>query len=1073
MASIFQNAWNTFDKYKKKAQTGLQNWAQANPKTAQRIINIQPKINTARQTVANQIRQTPLISMLPGGQSLSRSFQALNIKQPTVGNTAIPYVKNWIQRPLTTGAKQLYQVPSQIRQRQYLPAAQNLLGGGFNTFIGAMNVNPAFGVPWATYEGLKAQSEARKKGLSVPQSFERARQGFVGQRQTGLGTAMAPNTLLEKPLNVGEMAVPFGIMGYNMARNIVNAFKGIKNLTPQQKLLYQEAQKNIRIPKGVNKIDIENFIPAYKRIISNRNYFNPQRGAGVNLPLKDADEQLVNDLFKQYFNKQGAKLTLENKARQVFQRVAEDVRQGNVWAEAQSSIKIPDKPQVKGGVEGGVGVKEPILKTKLQQGIKIKQTVPETVQDISKPTGYTPLKIKSESVLQQAEKLKASNPKSQVVDSLPNTITKSEIDVKNKVNLIDYLRTPDRVMKKIGLGKEMDTLRTQYEKYLKELPVEINKVTQWSKQVSPQGNQKIFKYLDGQDIKLNPKELKVANEVQTYLSGWADRLKLPKDKRISSYITHIFEKDFIKKEFDPELAKIIQDKIPGSVYDPFLQQRLGKMGYVEDTWRALDAYVKRATRKANIDVALAPIKDKAQGLEISQYNYVKKYIDNINLRPSDLDNLIDNTIKSVAGYKFGQRPTASLTRTGRQAVYRGALGLNIGSATKNLTQGVNTYAKLGEKYTLKGYMDLLLKGTRELDEQQLLKQDLIQDRSLSATRKFWEKIDKGLFVFFELAEKINRGSAYYGAKAKALGQGKSEQQAIEFAKKMVRDTQFTFGSIDTPVALQSDITKLVAQFQTFSMKQVEFMGEMAKNKEYAGLLRFSLGSLAVASTLGKLIGMELKDFIPSFRIGIPPTLATPVEIGKSLLGVPDKYGNVPDTQKKLQNIGKTLTPYIPGGVQIKKTLEGLTDVSQGYSETQSGMMKYPVEKSPSSYLRAGLFGRHNLPEAQQYYQEKRSPLGQKQTARVKAGGKEEYTKIINKREQDNAKEKAIEAFLNGDRETAKKLQQETQFKVKSSEIVSAAKKRAIEAFLKGDRETARRLQQTYKFKVTKKDIYGE
>lgn len=151
----------------------------------------------------------------------------------------------------------------------------------------------------------------------------------------------------------------------------------------------------------------------------------------------------------------------------------------------------------------------------------------------------------------------------------------------------------------------------------------------------------------------------------------------------------------------------------------------------------------------------------------------------------------------------------------------------------------------------------------------------------------------------------------------------------------------------------------------------------------------------------------------------------------------------------------------------------MTDVGQGYSETQSGMMKYPVEKSSSAYLRAGLFGRYNLPETQQYYQEKRSPLGQKQSARVKAGGKAEYEKIINKREQDNAKEKAIEAFLNGDRETAQQLQQSTKFKVKSSEIKSAAKKKAIEAFLQGDRETAKQLQQKYKFKVTKKDIYGK
>src|SRR5262249_26172422 len=148
------------------------------------------------------------------------------------------------------------------------------------------------------------------------------------------------------------------------------------------------------------------------------------------------------------------------------------------------------------------------------------------------------------------------------------------------------------------------------------------------------------------------------------------------------------------------------------------------------------------------------------------------------------------------------------------------------SALRNLSQGVNTYAKLGEKYTAIGYTKLFSPAAREeLVREGILNNGFIQDRAMSAAKRTMEKLDKGLFVFFDTAEKINRGSAYLGAKAKALRMGKTEAQAIEYAKQLVRDTQFSFGSVDTPVALRSDLAKTLGQFQSYTTKQLEFLGE--------------------------------------------------------------------------------------------------------------------------------------------------------------------------------------------------------------------------------------------------------
>lgn len=590
--------------------------------------------------------------------------------------------------------------------------------------------------------------------------------------------------------------------------------------------------------------------------------------------------------------------------------------------------------------------------------------------------------------MQEAKILKDPTNAAKEIDDLIQTI-----DVKKKVNLLDYFRTPDRILAKIGLKKESDLIRQKYSDYLDELPKEIDRITAWSKRVSSDANQRVFQWLDGKKVSLADNELQVATEIKSYLKGWADRLKLPADKRITDYITHIFPRGVIEKEFDPEIASLIRGKVAGSVYDPFLKQRLNKPEYLEDTWKALDAYVKRASRKFHMDQALEQIKSKAEKLEDSQYNYVKSYIDRINLRPTEIDNLIDNFIKSSPfGYRAGQRPLTVITQNARRMVYRGLLGLNVKTALLNLTQAANTYSKLGEKYTLIGYMKILQnmpkfllgKGT-ELHSVGILRNNIIEDRTLNATRKFWQYADEGLFYLFNLAEKINRGAAYWGAKSKGLAQGKSEQEAIKEAIDLVRQTQFTFGSVDTPLALSSDLAKTFGQFQSFTLKQGEFLGEMVKNKDFPGLIRWIASSFFMVSTIGRLWGMKVEDLIPSVRIGIPPTLQLPYGATQAVTEDTDKYGNPLNLQERIlnRNVTKGIVNYIPGGAQLRKTFEGIKAIQGGGSYTESGNLRYPVNPS----LQPIIFGPNTTEEAQKYYDENVSNLGPKQT--------EQYIRMIN------------------------------------------------------------------------------
>lgn len=101
--------------------------------------------------------------------------------------------------------------------------------------------------------------------------------------------------------------------------------------------------------------------------------------------------------------------------------------------------------------------------------------------------------------------------------SLPDII--EQTPVKNKVNVLDYLRTPDRVLKKLGLEKEAALIRRQYDAYLKELPKNIEKITEWSKRAGKLSSRNIFRYLDGQPIDLAPREKEVAMEIKAWLKG--------------------------------------------------------------------------------------------------------------------------------------------------------------------------------------------------------------------------------------------------------------------------------------------------------------------------------------------------------------------------------------------------------------------------------------------------------------------------------------------------------------------------------------------------------------------------
>ncbi len=799
------------------------------------------------------------------------------------------------------------------------------------------------------------------------------------QPQFGGAVQLAKTELGEKGRTIERFATPKG------RREVGQSFKKLFTERPTFDTLSSPAAETV--------FTAADFLPGAKQLATVGTAGFLIRRRGIKDILKKSDLKVL-DTFIDSVKGGGGRKALGQTAKDV-QNIIEQpqVRRTLAKIMGRDPLTVTNKTLAKGldrfveATEASIGFqakaigdvaeaqKLKVKPLKPTKGLKAKKLVDnvalELEQGRSIPQATRTLAEESDTVVKAVGK----NPSSNIIADLgkqADEVTNSLKDIPpvQKVNAIDYMRTPHKVLRKIGLTKEANLLKTKYRNYLRDIPKEIDKITEWSKRAPD--SPKVFKALDGQKVDLLPQEKQVVNEIQTYLSNWADKLNLPKDRRIASYITHIFENDFIQKDFDPELAKIIADKVPGSVYDPFLEKRLGKTGYIEDAYRSLDAYVKRATRKFHMDQALGPLKKATKKLDLESERFVKRLADRINLRPTEVDSLIDNAIKGTpVGFKFGARPLSAISRKIRQQTYRGTLGLNFGSAMRNLTQGSNTYAKLGNKYTVKGYGKVLKEianPTGELKAVGVLADNIIQDRALSSQKKLWQTIDEKMWTFFDFAEKINRGSAYFGQKAKSLDLGKTEAQAVKDAVDLVEDTQFVFGPLDTPLALQSDISKTISQFQSFNIKQAEFLADMVKNKEASGFIRYIGSSLVMMASVGKLFGMELKDIVPFSDIisGESKFGQTPAIQGVKA-GFQTAFGGEEGREKGLATLKKLAPAFIPGGIQAKKTIQGAEFIKKGRSETPGGRVRFKAPETTGGKAQALVFGQFATPEAKGFF----------------------------------------------------------------------------------------------------------
>lgn len=615
---------------------------------------------------------------------------------------------------------------------------------------------------------------------------------------------------------------------------------------------------------------------------------------------------------------------------------------------------------------------------------------------------------------EQAKKIGVSQAY-EILESLKKQDTYEQIisDVKGQVGLLDYFRSPAKVLKEVGLGKEAENIRTAWnakDAMIKDQQVHLG---QWQKaldligekqDMSPEMvNKRIFKALDGQPIELTKPEQFIANDVRAWYEDWANKLALPQERRITEYVPHVFERGQIKKEFDYELAHQIFGNLPKGVYNPFEQARMGKLGYVEDFIRVSDAYLKRGAREFHMTPVLRRINDYVDNnkdlISTRTYEYIQGVLSDVNMRPAGIDELIDTTIKkSPIGYRLGQRPTNYLSSKVSKAIYRGALWFNPKSAIQNLAQQSNNYAVLGEKHFMLGWYDFLENNTRngakELFDEGVLENRFLKDNSLKLNKTRLEKIDPYAYKLFDTAERINRGVAYYGAKRKALDQGMPMDKAKEYAREVVRKTNFEFSPVDTPAILKGDTAKMLGQFSSYPLKQGEFLAELAKDKNLLGLIRYTASTYAFYKLIGEALGMGgslAEKAIPQLGFSPAVDMASNIKglVENAMSGSENEY----ETAKQKKNLTSSAWLLAPAGVQTKRTLQGAMANFESGNISSKGSLKYPINPDLHNRIKVLVFGPSSDEAARIYYDEGLSALTEKETKQWKAAvrsGEEPY-----------------------------------------------------------------------------------
>ena len=317
--------------------------------------------------------------------------------------------------------------------------------------------------------------------------------------------------------------------------------------------------------------------------------------------------------------------------------------------------------------------------------------------------------------------------------------------------------------------------------------------------------------------------------------------------------------------------------------------------------------------------------------------------------------------------------------------------------------------------------------------------DFIVNRKGSDTayKSTADKVQEALVKPFEIIDSFSADvvtrALYYDQMAKTGNEAEALEYANDMAARVMADR--SKGAEPTIFNAKNPIAKLLTMFQIEVNNQYSYLfkdlpaAEREKGKAalVASLIKVFLGAYLYNELYEKVVGRRaaldpadivisaygdlsdpnvkksqaianiaanVADELPFLgsqlsggRISVESAMPSISKTSEAASGLITGEMN---TDKAVQQLGKELIKpasyLIPpvGGGQIKKAVEGISTVAQGgefyYDNNGNKNLKYPVEdKTLGKYVKAAVFGKGALSEAQNYYESGSPSLNAKQT----------------------------------------------------------------------------------------------
>ena len=285
------------------------------------------------------------------------------------------------------------------------------------------------------------------------------------------------------------------------------------------------------------------------------------------------------------------------------------------------------------------------------------------------------------------------------------------------------------------------------------------------------------------------------------------------------------------------------------VYYGAKKHRKGAEGFEKNAIWAIQHHIDSSSRY----VALDPFKQKAISFferAFGDYNkdwtgeaaFCKGYIDSVLGKPSRLETLANDFLRLFPWFKNEARPARRMAGniTGLTGVLK--LGASLSSGFVNTLQLFNCVGYVGARKTAVGLKRALHPNAADkkilvasgVSEESGLALDSIghvtaEGTALSKAGNIINSVNNFLMKPFTFAEKTIRKATILAAYYKAIGDGLSKGEAIQYARDINRKVNFDYSVADAPRifrALQGTVIgDMALQFQKYGIKEMEVISD--------------------------------------------------------------------------------------------------------------------------------------------------------------------------------------------------------------------------------------------------------